>query len=105
MKDCRLAVTDLQRFRELEELWAEELFKHSPGATSTEAIRLRLRSMLPTDNAIGVYGEPKRIKRLLEVFTCPIAKVLWPRSPSTEPHARRRIAANIAKLPELLRKS
>ena len=66
MKDCRLAVTDLQRFRELEELWAEELFKHSPGATSAEAIRLRLRSMLPTDNAIGVYGEPKRIKRLLE---------------------------------------
>ena len=66
MKDCRLAVTDLQRFRELEELWAEELLKHSPGATSAEAIRLRLRSMLPTDNAIGVYGEPKRIKKLLE---------------------------------------
>jgi hypothetical protein len=56
----------LQRFRELEELWAEELFKQSPGATSAEAVRLRLRGLLPTDHAIGVYGEPKRIKKLLE---------------------------------------
>ena len=66
LAECRLAVRDLQRFRELEELWAEELFKQSPSATSAEAVRLRLRGLLPTDHAIGVYGEPKRIKKLLE---------------------------------------
>ena len=66
IRDCRLAVKDLRRFRDLEELWAEELsgFKHS---TTPEAERRRLRDLLNVKgDGIGDYGEPKKIQKLLD---------------------------------------
>jgi hypothetical protein len=65
IKDCRLAVADLRRFRQLETIWADELCKNKPDSSSANAERLRMRSMLPQDDAIGAYGEPKRIEKLL----------------------------------------
>src|SRR5450759_5692119 len=65
IKECRLAVADLKRFRQLETYWADELFKLKPDSSSANAERLRMRNMLSPDDAIGVYGEPKRIEKLL----------------------------------------
>ena len=63
IKDCRLAIRDLKRFRDLEQLWAEELSEHLQ--TSPEAERKRMRGKLPVGNRIGEYGEPSRIEKLL----------------------------------------
>ena len=61
--DCRLAIRDLRRFRDLEALWSEEL---SRVLNSTpEAERKRMRGKLPGGNKIGDYGEPQRIDKLL----------------------------------------
>jgi hypothetical protein len=64
-EDCRLAIRDLKRFRQLEDIWAEELIKHRPDAASANAERIRLRGLLLSGDAIGAYGEPKRIEKLL----------------------------------------
>ena len=63
IKECRLAVEDLKRFRQLEEIWAKELVKYRPDSSSPNAERLRMRGKLSAP--IGDYGEPKRIERLL----------------------------------------
>ena len=63
IEDCRLAVRDLKRFRELEALWSEELSKLLKS--SPEAERKRMRAMFPAGNRIGDYGEPQRIEKLL----------------------------------------
>ena len=65
IKECRPAVADLKRFRELETIWADELLKHKPDSSSAKAERLRMRSLLSPHDAIGAYGQPKRIEQLL----------------------------------------
>jgi hypothetical protein len=63
IKDCKLAIPDLKRFRELEDLWAQEL--STLRKTSPEAERRRMRGKLPDGNKMGEYGERQRIERLL----------------------------------------
>ena len=63
IKDCKLAIRDLKRFRDLEDIWAQEysLLRN----TSPEAERRRMRGKLPDGNKIGEYGERNRIEKLL----------------------------------------
>ena len=63
IKECRSAVRDLQRFRELEDFWAAELQKFKPDS-SAETERRRMRNLL-TDK-IGDFGEPRRIQKLID---------------------------------------
>lgn len=63
MTDCRSAIKDLKRFRELDDIWAEELSKLKPG-TSPEGERRRVHGML--DDKILQYGERARINKLLD---------------------------------------
>ncbi len=63
IKDCKLAIRDLKRFRDLEDLWAEEV--SVLRKTSPEAERRRMRGKLPDGNKIGEYREPIRIEKLL----------------------------------------
>jgi len=61
MAECRSAIEDLKRFRQLEDKWADEL--SSLKGSSPKAERMRVRGLL-TDK-IGQYGEPARIDKLL----------------------------------------
>jgi hypothetical protein len=63
IEDCRLAIRDLKRFRDLEVLWSEELSNLLKSTPIAE--RKRMRGMLPVGNKIGDYGEPQRIEKLL----------------------------------------
>ena len=63
MADCRAAIKDLKRFRQLEDIWAQELSRLKLGS-SPEAERRRVRDLL--DDKILQYGEPARINKLLE---------------------------------------
>jgi len=63
LSDCRSAIRDLKRLRQLEDEWAKELARLNAG-TSPEAERKRIRGMLK--DRIGQYGEPARIDKLLE---------------------------------------
>jgi len=51
IKDCKLAIRDLKRFRDLENLWAEEV--SALRKTSPEAERRRMRGKLPDSNKKG----------------------------------------------------
>ena len=59
IKECRSAIRELRRFRELEDIWATELLKFKPDS-SAETERRRMRNIL-TDK-IGEFGEPRRTK-------------------------------------------
>ena len=59
--DCRLAVRDLQRFRQLEDLYATEVAQFK-GETPT-AVKREMRGRL--QSPIANYGEPARIEKLL----------------------------------------
>jgi hypothetical protein len=61
IKEC--AIRDLQRFRDLKDIWAAELQKFRPDS-SAETERRRMRSLL-TDK-IGDFGEPRRIQKLID---------------------------------------
>ena len=63
MADCRSAIQDLKRFRQLEDKWAEE-FSMLKAGSSAEAERKRVRGLL--DDKIGQFGEPARIDKLLK---------------------------------------
>jgi hypothetical protein len=63
MADCRSAIKDLKRFRQLEDIWAQELSSLKPNS-SPEAERRRVRDLL--GDKILQYGEPARINRLLD---------------------------------------
>ena len=62
--DCRLAVRDLQRLRELEDLYAAELARLKGQKATTTSVKLEMRGRLQAP--IADYGEPARINRLLE---------------------------------------
>jgi hypothetical protein len=62
MADCRSAIKDLKRFRQLEDKWAEEISTLKPGSLP-EAERKRVRGLL--NDKIGQFGEPARIEKLL----------------------------------------
>jgi hypothetical protein len=61
--DCRLAVRDLRRFRELEDLYAAELARLKGKKATATSVKLEMRGRLQTP--IADYGEPARINRLL----------------------------------------
>jgi hypothetical protein len=63
LDDCRAAVKDLQRFRALEDRWAEELALIKPN-TTPEKERRQLRGSL--NDKIGIYGQPLEIRKLLD---------------------------------------
>jgi hypothetical protein len=64
MNDCRRAVRDLKRFRDLEDIWAEELAAQKGGGVTPESERLRMRKKLT--EGIGQFGERRKIERLIE---------------------------------------
>ena len=71
MAECRLAVRDLKRFRELEDRYASELAclkREKP-----EALRRKMRKhdgeeVIEERDRIGTYGEPVRIDKLLRLL-------------------------------------
>jgi hypothetical protein len=63
IRECRSAVRDLKRFRELEDIWAAEVMKLKPDS-SAETERRRMRNMLI--DKIGEFGEPRRIQKLID---------------------------------------
>ena len=69
--ECRLAVRDLKRFRELEDRYASELA--GLKREKPEALRRRVRKydgeeLIEERDRIGTYGEPVRINKLLRLL-------------------------------------
>ena len=62
LTDCRNAIQDMVRLRNLEEAYAEGLSENVEG--TAEAIRLRFRRTNADD--MGDYGQPKMILKLLK---------------------------------------
>lgn len=62
LTDCRNAMQDMVRLRNLEDAYAQRLSEHIEG--SAEAIRLRFRREHARDT--GDYGQPKMITKLLK---------------------------------------
>lgn len=67
LRECRLAVRDLKRFRDLEPMWAEELSSLKPGSNPlTETKRLHNRLEEKTGEGFGLYHQPAKIRKLLD---------------------------------------